>query len=326
MPPNDDAATADVSKDQDNGTGTEEDKSMADAAAADDDKSKADADASSKASKDDAAGADGSGDEFDWREAMASGIDEDARKAFRTSLDKHSSLGDFAKAIRAERKGREGMISIPGENATDEEKAAFNKALGVPETPADYKYDTPDWIAEMVGADEAAAQEKAALEGMHGLGYTPDQAAGGLDLYYKLLEGSEASKREFASKAATESETILKRDFGADYDQNMELAHRLMEGQGTADLLELRLEDGRKIGDLVGIVKPLVNLARITTGEGDLHLGTFSESARQSVDDEINSITAQAHKEGNYWSDQVQSKLRRLYEKRDGTASADGRM
>ena len=102
----------------------------------------------------------------DWRKSMA-GDNEDALKL----LGRYNSPQDAAKAFVEQRqllsKRDENSIKIPGENATDEERQAFAKALGIPESPDKYERFKPEGDAaiELSEADQAFVD--AAIADLH---------------------------------------------------------------------------------------------------------------------------------------------------------------
>lgn len=95
----------------------------------------------------------------DWRKSMA-GDNEDALNL----LGRYTTPQDAARALVEQRqllsKRDEGMIKLPGENATDEERAAFAKAMGIPESPDKYERYKP----EGEGAIELAEADKAFVD------------------------------------------------------------------------------------------------------------------------------------------------------------------
>lgn len=112
--------------------------------------------------------------------------------------------------------------AIPGENATEEEIAAFNKAVGVPEKPDDYELKTPEWGEEEAALGEALGKlrnegfESGVKELFLKAGLTPRQAAvlsegydrlvvkNHTDYLKSLAETAEAENRKFDELATAE--------------------------------------------------------------------------------------------------------------------------
>ncbi len=81
-------------------------------------------------------------------------------------LDKNGKVSTLSTELDAAKKGLEGTIRIPGEDATDEEKAIYRKAIGVPETVDQYGI---DGYKDIPGGE-------AYMKAMLNAGLTPTQA------------------------------------------------------------------------------------------------------------------------------------------------------
>jgi len=143
--------------------------------------------------------------------------------------------------------GKKGIIP-PGEDATDAEKEAFNKAIGehaevikpllvqVPEKPEDYGLKVPDDLPEGLTADERLLTGFA--ETAQKVGLTKDQAAGLFEFYNKhILEQHDQGLSEFEDHVKR-GEEVLRKKYGAEYDKKIDLAKSVIKRFGNRDLVK----------------------------------------------------------------------------------------
>ena len=114
-------------------------------------------------------------------------------------------------------KKMDGVIQKPGENATDEETAAFqtsiNDARGVPADANDYEFDLSE-IADVVQfSDEDIAGVKSAL---HATGASPETAAAMADVYKGIVQRQEAEFQKAQETAFQGEVTSLKEAWKGD--------------------------------------------------------------------------------------------------------------
>lgn len=234
----------------------------------------------------------------DWRKAMA-GDNEDAFKL----LGRYSTPQDAAKAFVEQRqllsKRDENSIKIPGENATDEEREAFAKALGIPESPDKYERFKPegDDAIELSEADQAFVD--AAIADLHtrgGLTASPEVIKTFEGMYYKAMEERAAQMAAGAIAKRAESEKALKEAWGTDYKVNMTYAESALQayvpGNDARALLDMQLADGTKLGDHAVFIKAMAAAGRATT-EDPAFLATLNGGESLSADrleDEIKKI------------------------------------
>ena len=107
----------------------------------------------------------------------------------KKASESHADIGSFLEA--AKRAFDPDVVKIPGEKATPEEKAAFRKALKVPETADKYEL----LVYEDVPLTEA--QLKSTKEWCLKMNYTQEQA--------KSWYENEVSKARYSAKAGTEA-------------------------------------------------------------------------------------------------------------------------
>lgn len=162
--------------------------------------------------------------EFDWRKAMA-GDDPEELKALERYTDPVQARKAWKEAVAKISEG--GKVKVPGENATPEEIAEFNKALGVPESPDKYEI-----TAKPVDGYEVSDADKSFLNGM--TARLHDAIAKGAkpkdivnlahQLYYDAAADSAIAQETAAAEAAAEGEKQNRDLWGSQYDANIKLA------------------------------------------------------------------------------------------------------
>lgn len=266
------------------------------------------ADVKTDTSKTDTAKADAAPD---WR----TGLDGEA-KEFATRF---SSIKDMAQAGVELRKANGSMVRVPGKDAKAEDVAKFRKAIGVPESADGYK---PDIGRDLTDADKAAFTPiaKAALEsGVPAEAFTKFSKA-----VAEMAKAQEAEANRVALAKREEAAASLKKDWGADYDANFELAKRALRtfaGNDADALLETTV-NGQKLGDNPILIKAFGAVGR-RMGEGEF-IGAVGESERSTAQARIEQLMRE-NPPGTekYKNPAVQKELSQLNEQLYGNAPAN---
>ena len=140
------------------------------------------------------------------------------------------TIGDFGKSY-LELKGKvseaEGMkakletaIIKPGENATPEEKAAYNKALGIPDKPEEYEFPKGE------GVEHDPKMTEWAQKVFHQAGLSKESAAIVSQAWDGFIQGIAQEQQAAIEKAKTDADAAMKKEWGADYDKNLEFTKR----------------------------------------------------------------------------------------------------
>lgn len=218
----------------------------------------------------------------DWRKVLA-GDDTDALKTlerYATPSDYHKSFTEAQKTIRAR---QEGMIKLPGEKATDEEKAAFQKALGIPAAPDKYEINAkPPEGLELGDADKAfLSKVTAKLHATGGFAATPEVANMAHELYFEAMQEQAAQMAAMAVQKKNEGKATLTKLYGQNLDLELKHAQNALVAFGPRDpqkaraLLDRQFADGTTLGDDPEIVQLLVRASR-ATHEDPMMLATLS--------------------------------------------------
>lgn len=206
--------------------------------------------------------ADAPAPEFDWRKAIA-GDDEKELKRLQRFADLKAydkSAQDSQKALRDS-----GRIKLPGKDATDEDRASYYKAIGVPEKADAYKITLPQGYEPDEEAKASLETIKGFLHKRGGHAASPETVQAAHDLYIELLTdaGAKASARAVEAKETTESK--LRGEWRHDFDHNMQLAEHAVafygpKGLDASEVMNMPMADGSTLGSQEWFVRFLANV------------------------------------------------------------------
>lgn len=191
-------------------------------------------------------------------------------------LGKFKDINEMASSyLELASKATEGGIEIPGEEATDEDWAAFHKAIGRPDSADDYTYSEE-------GVEEAYKFPKEGIallrEVVHNAGLSGKMGEAVLTGFVKAnAEGLKALDDAHA-EATSSAERNLKLDWKENYDRNTALAKRAYNTFGGGPDSELSNmmrtvtltdADGKEVllGDSAVMRKAFYEIGRRTTEE-----------------------------------------------------------
>jgi hypothetical protein len=162
----------------------------------------------------------------------------------------------------------EGMIKVPGDESTEEERAAFHAALGVPDSAEDYEISLPDEVTEGLDWDEGVMGP--IKEAAHRIGVSPAQLS---DLVAAQAQ-IEKEQVQLYQQEQEQAQEALRREWGVDAEKNAELVQRGLAFAGVdlnnpspTDTLKLALAVGQ--GNSEGSIDPLTSSSR-ELNDGDL--------------------------------------------------------
>lgn len=179
-------------------------------------------------------------------------------KGFKDPMAVAESAYNLEKLIGFDKAGK--TVVIPDENSSPETRKAFLTKMGVPDTAEGYKLPVP------AGASEGFAKEAAGWFHENGV---PAKAAEALTAKYAAYSEAQHAAMETAFVTKSEQEfTGLKGEWGAAFEQNLELAKRaslqfipgtpeernasvqaLERAVGTAKLLKIMSSIGQGLGE-----------------------------------------------------------------------------
>lgn len=175
-------------------------------------------------------------------------------------------------------------ITLPGEDATDEDWSNFYEGIGRPEDPNGYKLN----ISADNGQYLQEGDTDAIVNMLHKAGLNNKQAQDVLDGYFEWSNGKIGATIESMTEMRAASEKALQGEWGADYEKNVETARRGAAAAGVLDAL-----DEAGLGNNPAVIK-LAELAGRNVSEDSLKGGdSFSTSiSKQQAEIELNKITS----------------------------------
>jgi hypothetical protein len=251
----------------------------------------------------------------DWREQLAG---DDA--ALLNTMKRYRSPAGFAKAFKEMRTKLSQGAQIkekPGDDATDEEKAAWRAEHKIPAKVEDYEKNLK--LPEgMVLSDVDKALFKGFAAHVHGLDWSQDQVNQAMGWYFKHVSDQQAARADADTDHQAEGIRALKEEMGpGDFKRALSAidALRRPEIEGEADTLNeilnsYRGPDGRLLGNDPRMVKLLVNAAleidpQARIAPTDPNMSGKNLDARIA---EINQIMADPKRADEYWKNPAMQK------------------
>jgi hypothetical protein len=191
----------------------------------------------------------------------------DIAKAY---LDTKGKASEFEGKVK-EYEGKIGDLTsrldsaIPklSENATPEEIAAFNKALGALDKPEDYKFEKPKDLPPGLDYQDAVVSWWANLAHKAGL---PDKAAKAIFEEYNKMAIANYNQQvkqltEQVEKDNATAQAALKEKWGQEYDKNYEFAIRCVKQFGGEEFGKKVIEYG--LGNDPAFLEFMVNVSKV---------------------------------------------------------------
>lgn len=250
----------------------------------------------------------------DWRASLP----EDLRA--EKSLESFRDIGSLAKSYVETKKlvgsKTEGMVKVPGEGATPEERAAFHKAIGVPEAPTAYKITRPESALDGTWDEHAEADF---LTRAHQAGLTQAQVSQVVDWYGKFIAGQLTKAQQEAQATATR----LKEEWGPNYDPMVGRANRAVQEFGGDEVVDFLAKTG--LGRHPLMVKTFAKIGNALVEHGALAAsgpaGMTAAEAQAKID-EIRRDKKHPFNDANHRDhDRALEELQRLYELRNRTST-----
>ncbi len=250
---------------------------------------------------------------IDWRATID---DPDLHRL----AERYESASAMAKAVSDLRRETATRIKPLNDNATPEEIAAYRKQVGAPLSMEGYAFEMPRGI-EPTETDAAFQNEMA--RAMHGAHVTEVQAKALSSAFNDFVAKQQADVENVSAVVREQSVVALKREFGADYDRNIEIARRAAFDFGSdsfVEFLETKSVDGVPLGDHPAFIKAFARVGR-SAGEAPIDIeapagdrSTLDERIRTKRSEVQQALDSGDHKRAH----QLDREERALWERAGG--------
>ncbi len=175
----------------------------------------------------------------DWV-AEIDGLDDSARESIRKTTfksPKDLALGHIALL------GKLGnSVQIPDSNASEEDRAAFYKTLGRPDSPDGYEIQRPSELPEGMTYDEGL--EKAIRAVAHEHGASNELLAAIFTEYNRLSIDGHKAQTAAINESFRTATTTLQGEWGANFKGNRQMALRAVQACGLSEYYKAHPEYG----------------------------------------------------------------------------------
>ena len=177
-------------------------------------------------------------------------------------------------------------VSVPNETATEEEKARYRKAIGVPEKPEDYKLEQVE-LPDRITTDEA--MQKQFLQIAHGAGLNDGQLNAIHQWYMKTIGEQIVAAQKVVKTSMEEAETYIQKKYGTEAAAATTYMERGFKEIATPAITELFIRTG--IGNHPDLIEKCISLGKrigehgFVDGSRGEHLetGTVGERSDEQI-------------------------------------------
>jgi len=225
-----------------------------------------------------------------WKEAISEDLRNDP------NISKFTELEALAKSyVNATRMIGQDKVAVPNNNSTEDQWNEVYNKLGRPESPDKYQLEVK---SDVVPLDESAI--KSFAENAHQLGLNNKQAQGILEFYKNSMEGSAQQNQVDMETAQANAEQELRKEWGRAYEDNIKKAGAVAKANMDANILDMQLKDGTRLGDHPAIIKGFANIANLMSE--DKLVSTESENVSQGIDYDAEISKIVNDRDGPYWN------------------------
>ena len=259
-----------------------------------------------------------------WRSDMSHGLDQDIQDSFIKIADRYTSPAEFAKGVVDLRKSHDSRVSLPDDKTKDEDRHKFFVRLGKPNEAKEYAFNHAQDAPELNDVEVEARE--GFREIAHRLHLTQPQVDGLVqwnDEQRKLgFDGFSKAAQSFADQ----TKDVLEKQWGPDFEKNIEAANAAKAefgSEGFEEFKNLRLSDGRIVGDHPALVDLLAKVGRELETDDERRVRNLHGTEQaDDLQSQIDAIEQEAIEKGKSTADpEYHRRLQPLYEKLHGTKS-----
>ena len=225
-----------------------------------------------------------------WKDAISQEYRDDQ------NIQKFTEIDALAKSyINATKMIGQDKMVIPNNNSTEDQWNEVYTKLGRPESAEKYKLEAK---SDVVPMDEGAI--KSFADQSHKLGLNNKQAQGILEFYKNSMEGTAKQAQVDTETAQAQATQQLRQEWGRDFEAKIKQAGALAQANINADVLDMPLQNGTRLGDHPEIIKGFAKIANMMSE--DKIISTESESVNTVKDLESEIASIMNNREGPYWN------------------------
>lgn len=225
-----------------------------------------------------------------WKETISEEFRNDP------NISKFTEIDALAKSyINATRMIGTDKVAVPNQNSTEDQWNEVYDKLGRPESADKYKLEAK---SDVVPIEESAVKQFA--ENAHKLGLNNKQAQGILEFYKNSMEQTAKQSQIDAETSQVQAQQLLRQEWGKSYDANIQKAASLAKANMKAEVLDMQMKDGSRLGDNPEIIKGFAKIADMLSE--DKIIATESENVNQGRDIEQEISQIMNDKTGPYWN------------------------
>lgn len=245
------------------------------------------------------------------------GVDMDDRATdWRAALppEMHSFAGQFASptdAVKTALELRQKLstsIRVPDADTDPARRLDIFNRLGRPETVDGYVVQAPEHLPDWVSFEDDGVQaaQRSFLEAMHGTGATQEMIDTAFGWYWDHLAASEAARDRVLESEFSDAEAGLRREWGRDYEANLEHAGRAVAAFGGRELGDVLEQYG--LSNHPAVIRAFARAGR-TLGEDDMISGPMTDTTRDQLKQRAEDLVS----EDDYWTNEAhQREMRRI--------------
>ena len=225
-----------------------------------------------------------------WKESISEEFRSDP------SIEKFTEIDALAKSyINATKMIGQDKVVIPNNNSTDDQWSEVYSKLGRPETADQYKLNVK---SDVVNFDEGAI--KSFAEQSHKLGLNNKQAEGILEFYKNNMEGTAQQSKIDTETAQVQAEQQLRQEWGRDFEGKVKQAGALAKANINSDVLDMKLQDGTRVGDHPEIIKGFAKIAGMMSEDKIVSTESENVDTMKDIQSEITTLTTDTN--SPYWN------------------------
>lgn len=224
------------------------------------------------------------GDDLNWRDSIA-----DEHKA---TADRFTDLNAAMKSVEDLRKLVSERVAMPGEDADDDTWSKFRDKMGIPEAAESYAL-PDDFETDDVG--------EALIEAFRPIAHEANLSQDGfqkiIQTWNEFTDQAIAQEKAERQKQTEESVAALQKEWGKDYEANLNLALRAFKQMGGDEVAQFfdttKTEDGMMLGNHPVMIKMGAQIGRQMSEDG--MIAPVGAAEAQTIAERINALSSEIH-------------------------------